>query len=131
MKGKVPTEKMLYHGTSKTNPQEIFKGREGFNLNYSPGGMWGIANYFAVNASYSDKYSYKIADGHKQMIYARVMIGDTITLEPKSSLRMPPPINPANPHDLYDSVRGYTAGSHVYMIYTNKQAYPAYLITYE
>ena len=129
MKGKVPTEKMLYHGTSKTNPQEIFKGREGFNLNYSPGGMWGIANYFAVNASYSDNYSYQTADGHKQMIYARVMIGDTITLEPKSNLRMPPPINRENPHDLYDSVKGTTRGSDVYMIYTNKQAYPAYLIT--
>jgi hypothetical protein len=131
MKGKMPSEKMLYHGTSKTDPKEIYKGKEGFNLNYSPGGMWGIANYFAVNASYSDKYSFKTsANGHKQMIYARVMIGDTIKCDPKGSLRMPPPVNSANPYDLYDSIKGETCGSDVYMIYTNKQAYPSYLITY-
>ena len=100
-------------------------------MRYSPGGMWGIANYFAVNASYSDAYHHPLPNGSKQMFYARVLIGNTVILQPNNALRMPPPINPANPHDLYDSVQGFTGNSDVFMIYTNKQAYPEYLITYK
>ena len=47
-------------------------------MRYSPGGMWGIANYFAVNASYSESYHHPTGNGTKQMFYARVMIGNTI-----------------------------------------------------
>jgi hypothetical protein len=50
---------MLYHGTSKTNPERIYLSREGFDMNFSPGGYWGIANYFAVNASYSNAYCFE------------------------------------------------------------------------
>jgi len=35
----------------------IYEGETGFNLNYSGGGMWGIAVYFAKNAAYSHGYS--------------------------------------------------------------------------
>jgi hypothetical protein len=56
---------MLYHGTSQTAPDLIYGGREGFDMNFSPGGMWGIGNYFAVNASYSDNYSHTTADKTK------------------------------------------------------------------
>ena len=38
------------------------------------------------------------------MFYARVMIGNTIAMKPNNALRMPPPLNAANPNDLYDSV---------------------------
>ena len=121
---------MLYHGTRATNPKLIYTGKEGFDMRFSPGGMWGPANYFAVNASYSDGYHHPAGNGMKQMFYARVMIGNTIVLQPNNNLKMPPPINAANPNDLYDSVQGHTGGSDVFMIYTNKQAYPEYLITY-
>jgi poly [ADP-ribose] polymerase 10/14/15 len=65
------------------------------------------------------------------MFYARVMVGNTIVLNPNKDLRMPPPVNAANPNDLYDSVQGFTGNSDVFMIYTNTQAYPEYLITYK
>ena len=65
------------------------------------------------------------------MFYARVMIGNTIICKPNNALRMPPPINSANPHDLYDSVQGQTGGSDIFMIYSNKLAYPEYIITYK
>ena len=100
-------------------------------MRYSPGGMWGIANYFAVNAAYSEAYHHPTANGMKQMFFARVMIGNTKVCAPDNTMRMPPPINPANPNDLHDSVQGHTGGSDVFMIYTNKQAYPEYLITYK
>ena len=95
---------MLYHGTSQTAPDLIYGGREGFDMNFSPGGMWGIGNYFAVNASYSDNYSHTTADKTKQMFLARVLVGNTIKCQPDSKLRMPPPINTENPHDLHDSI---------------------------
>ena len=64
------------------------------------------------------------------MFYARVMIGTTVKCQADKNMRIPPPINQENPNDLYDSVQGHTGGSDVFMIYTNKQAYPEYLITY-
>jgi hypothetical protein len=70
---------MLYHGTRATKPDLIYSSTEGFDMRYSPGGMWGIANYFAVNASYSDSYHHP-NNGMKQMFYARVMIGNTIVM---------------------------------------------------
>jgi hypothetical protein len=58
------------------------------------------------------------------------MIGDTVSCQPNSKMRMPPPINDFNKNELYDSVKGFTGGSDVFIIYTNKQAYPEYLISY-
>ncbi len=100
-------------------------------MRFSPGGMWGQANYFAVNASYSDGYHHPTSNGVKQMFFAKVMIGNTIFCPPDSKLKMPPIINPAKPTEHYDSVQGNTNGSDVFMIYTNKQAYPEYLISYK
>jgi hypothetical protein len=43
-----------------------------------------------------------------------------------------PPMMENNPNGYYhDSIKGHTNGSDVYMIYTNKKAYPEYLITYK
>jgi hypothetical protein len=48
----------MYHGTSATQPIIIYKSEEGFDLRYSNQGMWGFANYFAKNSSYSNKYAF-------------------------------------------------------------------------
>ena len=32
---------MLYHGTSKTDPQSIYDSEEGFDIRFSNVGMWG------------------------------------------------------------------------------------------
>ena len=129
-KNKAPRVLMLYHGTRQADPKKIYEGTEGFDNRYGTWGMWGAANYFAVNASYSDGYHHP-SNGAKQMFYARVMIGTTIYLQPDNTLRKPPLINAANPNDFYDSVNGKTNGSEVFMTYTNKLAYPEYLITYQ
>ena len=83
---------MLYQGTRTTDPKLIYEGHEGFDIRFCPrdGGMWGIANYFALNASYSDMYKHTRADGLKQMFYARVIIGNTIVLNPDKTLNLPP-----------------------------------------
>jgi hypothetical protein len=59
--GGAPAElKELFHGTSGTAPNFIYESEEGFNINYSNDGMWGRANYFAVNSHYSNSYSFKV-----------------------------------------------------------------------
>jgi hypothetical protein len=55
----------LYHGTGKTPPESIYLSEEGFNLNYSNVGMWGKANYFAFNSSYSNNYASAIPNSNE------------------------------------------------------------------
>ena len=46
-----------------------------------------------------------------------------------TSLKMPPLIE-GKSDQRYASVNGNTGGSDVFMIYTNKKAYPEYLVSY-
>lgn len=127
-------EMTLYHGTRNLKPETIYRDdQEGFDLRYCTSGMWGIATYFAFNASYSNSYAHCLPNGHKQMFLARVLLGDCIDLPPNSSLRKPPSKGTKNAMGYvedYDSVSGETGRSKVYMIYELRRAYPEYLITY-
>ena len=58
------------------------------------------------------------------------MVGNSKRIMPNdSSLKMPPLIE-GKLDERYDSVNGSTGGSDVFMIYTNKKAYPEYLVSY-
>ncbi len=118
----------LYHGTKNISPDLIFTTEEGFDLRFSPGGLWGKAIYFSVNSSYSNAYAHLLPNGQKQIFLAKVIIGNEATLNPDPSLVMPP-LNEESKLR-YDSVKGRTGGSDIYMVYANKRAYPQYLITY-
>jgi hypothetical protein len=72
-------------------------------MRFCTSGMWGIANYFAVNASYSVGYAHTNKEGDKQMFYADVIIGDTKVTNPDANLRMPPFIE-GQTSKRYDSV---------------------------
>ena len=128
-------EKELFHGTRRNNPSNIYEGEDGFDMRFCQSGMWGLANYFAVNASYSHNYSYTSGNG-RQMFLVKVLTGDTYNCPSDSSLRMPP-VKPSTTQAgvemaqmKYDTVSGTTNGSQVFMTYDNDKAYPAYLITY-
>ncbi len=57
------------------------------------------------------------------MLYARVLIGNAIEMnqdKKTEKLLMPPVIDPQNPINRFDSVKGRTKNSDIYMIYTNK-----------
>ncbi len=125
--GEDPLIKILHHGTGNNKPEIIYQSEEGFNINYSNEGMWGRAIYFAVNSSYSHNYSFN-AGPFRQMFMASVLIGKTQESLPKSSFREPG-YNPVTKLQ-YDSVSGNTNGSDVFMVYSNKKAYPSYLISY-
>jgi hypothetical protein len=54
-------EMQLFHGTRSLLPSEIYTCEKGFDLRFANSGMWGIAVYFAENASYSNGYAYRYA----------------------------------------------------------------------
>ncbi|TNV79642.1 hypothetical protein FGO68_gene16606 [Halteria grandinella] len=133
---------LLFHGSSKTAPNLIYECEEGFDIRFSNQGYWGWANYFAVSSQYSDAYSYKRSvdvrlpgasqpnmQERRQMFLARVLVGKTIELASDNSLKMPP-LLPGQTTKRFDSVKGNTQGYDVYMVYSNKNCYPKYLITY-
>lgn len=128
----VVKEQMLFHGTRDTPPEKIYNSEQGFDFRFSTKGMWGTGTYFAVNANYSQSYSYPSIQG-KQMILASVLTGETYRCHPDGSLKKPP-IKPRKhgsfEDELYDSVSGHTKGSDVFIVYDHEKAYPCYLITF-
>lgn len=74
-------------------------------MRFARAGMWGIANYFAVNSSYSNSgYAYSLPNGLRQMFVASVLIGNPCKQNPDSNLKIPPTVPGSNPPILYDSV---------------------------
>ncbi len=129
----VTNEMTLFHGTKALNPEEIYKGDEGFDMRFSKEGMWGCGNYFAVKASYSDGgYSHRCTDGCSQLLVASVLTGHQFTCPSDTSLRKPPiRDNNAAIKRRYDCVSGDTGSSKIFITYDNARAYPTYLITYK
>ena len=127
-------EKHLFHGTRSTPPEKVFRSEKGVDFRFSREGLWGTGSYFAVNASYSDRYAYITPGGinEKQMFICQVLAGDSYNAETNTdrSLRQPPLKSGGLFEERYDSVKGYTNGSHVYVVYDHEKVYPAYLVTY-
>ena len=134
--GTATPDKLLFHGTSSTDPALIYNGEFGFDMRFCSNGMWGIAIYFAEFASFCDQhYPYKNSLGYKQVFLARVAIGNCVHLDANFSLRKPPAKNSINNmgfQEDYDTVSGdHPWKSKVYMLYENGRAYPEYVITYK
>uniref|UniRef100_A0A7N6AX46 Poly [ADP-ribose] polymerase n=1 Tax=Anabas testudineus TaxID=64144 RepID=A0A7N6AX46_ANATE len=124
-------EKLLYHGTTQDNCDAIMKN--GFNRRYAGQNAtsYGHGTYFAVSASYSANptYSKPAVDGSQLMFVARVLTG-TYTVG-GSAMKVPPPRNVLQPHDLYDSVVDRIDNPSMYVVFHDNQAYPDYLITFK
>nr|XP_023010512.2 poly [ADP-ribose] polymerase 14 [Maylandia zebra] len=124
-------EKLLYHGTTQDNCDSIMK--TGFNRRFAGQNAtsYGRGTYFAVKASYSahPTYSKPAADGSQLMFVARVLTG-VYTLG-QSDMKVPPPRDPQQPHDRYDSVVDRIDNPSMYVVFHDNQAYPDYLITFK
>ncbi|KNC48976.1 uncharacterized protein AMSG_04720 [Thecamonas trahens ATCC 50062] len=83
-------EKLLFHGTSSTEPSQVYTSEEGFDLRYSDWGMWGRASYFAARANYSHSYAYYEPSGHHTMFVAKVITGEAAQMDPNSGIQRPP-----------------------------------------
>ena len=133
-------EKHLFHGTRQNDPEVIYSGDVGFDVGHSKVGWWGTGIYFAVNASYSDRYAHaKNVLGHRtplcKMLVAKVLTGLPFVSLPNRELRFPPEradtgAGEGRVRRHYNSVQGTSSGSEVYTTYNNEQAYPAYIISY-
>ena len=129
-------EMELFHGTRSNDPKSIC---DWFDMRFSAQGTWGQANYFAVNASYSNRYAHKLPDksGNNQILLIKVLIGDRSSCGSDKHFRMPPekPSYAAATGRINlcsDTVTGSIGGSVVYMMDAGTlKAYPAYLITYQ
>ena len=77
---------VLFHGTKNTDPYDMMKWEEGFDMRFSNKGMWGNGIYFAKQASYSHRYSYIDSRDStldiRQMFLAKVLIGDSYYTKP-------------------------------------------------
>jgi len=123
--------RMLFHGTGGTDPKFIYEDDKGFLINFaSDEGLWGRGVYFAQDAIYSHKYTYRTPANTRKMIIAQVITGDGINLDEDRNVRLPP-LKEDNGKKRYDCVIGMRHGTFIYVCYDNGRAYPTYLIEYK
>ena len=94
----------------------------------STGTALGKGVYFARDASYSMKYTIQGTGGGRYMYLARVLVGRYCHGDPK--LVVPPSRDPSRPEILFDSVVDNTANPGIFVVFSDSQCYPEYLITF-
>ena len=94
--------------------------------------VYGEGAYFAVNASYSARQLYSPPDSNSNrfMFYARVLTGEYT--KGSGGLKVPPAKDPTKSTViLYDSVVDNMKVPNMYVVFTDAQCYPDYLITFK
>ncbi|XP_021548338.1 protein mono-ADP-ribosyltransferase PARP15 [Neomonachus schauinslandi] len=128
--GHTANERVLFHGTDADSVPYV--NQHGFNRSYAGknGAAYGKGTYFAVDASYSahDTYSRPDGNGRKHIYVVRVLTG--VYTRGHAGLVTPPSKNPHNPTDLFDSVTDDTQYPKLFVVFSDNQAYPEYLITF-
>ncbi|CAE8682533.1 unnamed protein product [Polarella glacialis] len=133
-------EHLLFHGALPESIEKICKG--GFDPRRGGegvGAMFGLATYFAINASKSDIYTEEFArrlqrSTQRTMIVARVALGAGFrTCEPQRKWSRPPDGPDGLPFDSVWAANVASGGcvDHVeVMIYDKSQAMPLFLVDY-
>jgi len=117
-----PIEKLLWHGSSCKSKNIMEK--DGFSSQFAKDyRMWGRAIYFAQLANYSHNYAEILSKNERCLFFASVLTGKHIEMASNSNLRVPP--------DGYDSVKGKTLDTDVYMVYQNDKTYPMFYVKYQ
>ncbi|XP_029700661.1 protein mono-ADP-ribosyltransferase PARP14-like isoform X3 [Takifugu rubripes] len=123
-------ERILFHGTSEETIATI--NANGFNRSYAGknAALYGNGTYFAVSAQYSadDLYSTPNQNGDKHMYLCRVLTGDH-TLGQQGMVA--PLQKTSNSVELFDSAVDNQANPHIFVIFSDNQAYPEYLIKFK
>ena len=92
--------------------------------------VYGKGVYFAVNSNYSNGYAAPDGNGHRRMYLTRVLTGEYTV--GNSSMVVPPAKNAQiNQHVLFDSTVDNVANPSIFVVYTDAQNYPAYVLTYK
>jgi hypothetical protein len=130
-------EKLLWHGTSSTNPTDVLRSEDGLDHRFSAKGFYGTGIYGAEKASYSHSYTYRVGTVDskpdcRQMLLCKFVLGEhkDYGMQTDNELRLPP-LKPGSVEVRYDSVRGGPhSGSTMHIVYSNDRVYPEYLVTY-
>ena len=128
-----PEERWLFHGTNKDIVEPICQ--QGFDWRLSGskhGARYGKGSYFAVESSYSHKYSSvgaKPLQGCLQIFMAKVIVGSYVA--GSYDTQRPPPKDSSNPlSPLHDSCVNNERNPTIFVIFERSQAYPYYIIDY-
>lgn len=119
------SERHLFHGTSKKYIDAICQ--QGFDWRVSGasvGTKYGKGSYFARDASFSYPYT-----DCSTLFLVRVLVGEFA----KGSLDVvrPPPKDPNQPYvNLYDSCVDKLDDPSIFVIFSQEQAYPEWLVEY-
>ena len=124
-------ERELFHGTDPSDVDKICKQNFDWRICGKNASVYGAGSYFAVNASYSNKYARRNVSGSRySMFLAKVLVGSYVRGD--KSYRRPPPKNPSNPtSDLYDSCVNNKLKPEIFVVFDIDQCYPSYVIEYE
>ncbi|KAL3843270.1 hypothetical protein ACJMK2_021212, partial [Sinanodonta woodiana] len=124
-------EKTLWHGTALDNVDKI--NLNGFNRSYAGetfDKVWyGMGVYFSTQSTYGcdDNYTKRDAKMHKYMYQCKVLTGNSTVVQKGYKERFPP-IDPTTGNK-YDSTSSPAMDE--YVIYSDTQSYPEYLIEFE
>ncbi len=95
---------------------------------FSSGTALGKGVYFARDASYSMRYAAQGTSEGSFMYLARVLVGRYCHGGP--NFVVPPPRNPSRPEILFDSVVDDTSSPGIFVVFSDSQCYPEYLISF-
>ena len=92
--------------------------------------VYGKGVYFARDSSYSNGYARPDGNGHRYMYLTRVLTGEYTV--GNISMVVPPAKNTqVDQHVLFDSTVDNVGNPSIFVVYTDAQNYPAYVITYK
>src|SRR5215469_15545438 len=118
-------EMRLFHGTKQTYVDAITQ--QGFDWRLSgltTGMLYGRGSYFHKNAYYSKNYT-----DCKTLILVKILVGEYT--EGSATTVRPPAKDPAKPHEnFYDSCVNSKSNPEIFVIFSESQTYPEYLIEY-
>lgn len=123
-------ERHLFHGTSQDVVEGICKHNFDPRVCGKHATMFGQGSYFARKAVYSHNFSKRSSRGVHYMFLAKVLTGKFTVGNP--SMRRPPPLNPRDAcSDLFDSCVDNWMDPQIFVIFSDDQSYPYFIIQYE
>ncbi|XP_067658953.1 E3 ubiquitin-protein ligase MIB2-like isoform X2 [Haliotis asinina] len=122
-------ELTLFHGTTPDSAKLIPIQNIDFRLSgRRVGALYGQGAYFAVDAKYSDNYTKEDDRRHRFMFMAKVLVGRT--RKGARDMTRPPVYDLSDKTKLADSTCDDELRPRVYVIFTDRQIYPEYLVEY-
>lgn len=94
--------------------------------------VFGKGVYFAARANYSAQQKYSVPDehGNQKMFICHVVVGEYTKGD--KTMKVAPAINPSkNEHLLFDTLVDNPAKPTIYVVMSDSQAYPEYLVTFK